>query len=373
MRDNRWAASAAVASVMIAVPVAGSATAMAAESAPATSNTRILQQDLDAVAANGPTSALVAVVDGTQVTRATSGSALAGTNRGIDPRGRFRAGSITKTFIATVVLQLVADPQYGVQLDDPIDKWLPGLLPDNGQISVRDLLQHTSGLYNYTDTLPLNPPPAYLPYRFQTWTMPELIARATAMPPLSAPGTQPHYSNTDYLVLGTLIERVTGNSYAHEISERILQPLELNDTTLPGTDTQITGPHVHNYMPDGKGGVADITEMNPSVMNAAGEIISTTDDLNRFTAALLGGQLLPPPLLREMTTVSAPSEWGLGLEVRQLSCGKTAYGHDGDALGSSAWTFTTGEGRQVTLSVAWGTNRPAKAAVNTLVDDALCD
>src|SRR5690348_10421383 len=198
MRFHRWAASAAVASVMIAVPT----TAMAAESAPASSTNRTLQQDLDAVAAGGPTSALVAVVDGTRVTRATSGSALAGTHRGIDPRGRFRAGSITKTFVATVVLQLVADPAYGVQLDDPIDAWLPGLIPDDGQITVRDLLRHTSGLYNYTDTLPLNPPPAYLPYRFQTWTTPELVARATAMPPLFPAGTGAHYSNTDYLVLG---------------------------------------------------------------------------------------------------------------------------------------------------------------------------
>lgn len=113
--------------------------------------------------------------------------------------------------------------------------------------------------------------------------------------------------------------------------------------------------------------------MNPSVMNAAGELISTAADLNTFTTALLSGRLLPPRLLREMTTVSAPSRTGLGLETMALTCGATAYGHDGDALGSSTWAFAVPGGRAVTLSVASGTGRPAKAAVTALLDDALCD
>jgi D-alanyl-D-alanine carboxypeptidase len=104
----------------------------------------------------------------------------------------------------------------------------------------------------------------------------------------------------------------------------------------------------------------------------AGEVISTADDLKTFTAALLGGRLLPPEQLREMMTVSAPSETGVGLEVMPLTCEKAAYGQDGDSLGASAWTFTTGDGHAVTLSVIWGTNRPAKSAVSTLLDDALC-
>jgi D-alanyl-D-alanine carboxypeptidase len=374
MAFRRWVACAAAASAIVAVPTA----AMAAPPHPTGEDRHTLRQDLDAVVANGPTGALVEVVDGARVTRATSGSALAGTIRPIDPRGRFRAGSITKAFVATVVLQLVADPAYGLRLDDPVDAWLPGLLPDGNlpddqKITVRELLNHTSGLFDYTDTLPLNPPTDFLPLRWRTWTLPELIDRGTAQAPVfSPPGSAYHYSSTDYLVLGELIERVTGNSAEDEVSARILRPLKLRDTTMPGTDPRIPGPHAHAYIPDGNGGVVDITEFNPSVESVAGEVISTADDLNTFTAALLGGRLLPPEQLRDMMTVSAPSETGLGLEVIPLSCGKTAYGHDGDSLGASAWTFTTGDGHAVTLSVTWGTNRLAKTAVSTLLDDALC-
>ncbi|GIH15528.1 serine hydrolase domain-containing protein [Rugosimonospora africana] len=264
MIHRRWAACAAAASVMIAAP----ATAAVA----AGNHGYPLGQDLDAVAANGPTGA---PVDGTRVTRATSGSAVAGTDRPVDARGRFRAGSVTKTFVATVVLQLVAEHRLG--LDDPVDRWLPGVLPDNdGKITVRELLNHTSGLFDVTDTLPLNPPTDFLPMRWDTWTLPELVDRATANDSLFDPGTDYHYSSTDYLVLGMLIERITGHTYADEISHRILRPLGLHDTTLPGTDPRVAGPHAHDYIPDGNGGVVDITEMNPSVMNAAGELISTS-------------------------------------------------------------------------------------------------
>lgn len=119
------------------------------------------------------------------------------------------------------------------------------------------------------------------------------------------------------------------------------------------------------------GGVIDVTEFNPSVAGASGELITTTSDLNRFTSALLAGRILPQPELSVMKTVVAPSTRGLGLEVMPLSCG-TAYGHSGDALGASAWTFATGPSRTVTLSVMWGTNRPANAAVSAFLEDALC-
>jgi D-alanyl-D-alanine carboxypeptidase len=330
-----------------------------------------LQHDLDAIVAGGLPSAQVEVRDDGRVTRAGSGTARADGNVPVDPAGAFRAGSVTKTFVATVVLQLVAE--HRLRLDDHVDRWLPGLLPDHGQITVRELLNHTSGLYDYTDTLPLDPPTDFLPLRWKTWTTTELIARATAYDPLFAPGTDYHYSDTDYLVLGLLIDRVTGHPYGQEVTDRILRPLGLDGTEMPGTDPRIPGVHAHGYLPDGQGGLVDITAYNPSVMNAAGELISTTDDLDRFTAALLGGRLLPPAQLREMLAVSAPSQTGLGLERLTLTCGVTAYGHDGDALGFSAWTFGTDDGRRtVSLSVTWGPNRPSQAAVTKLLDDALC-
>lgn len=331
---------------------------------------RVLRQDLAAVAAGGPTGALVEVRDRGRTVHATTGTAVAGTHRPVDPAGLFRAGSVTKTFTATVVLQLVAEGR--LTLDDRVDRWLPGLLPDGDRITVRELLNHTSGLYDYTDALPLRPPTAFLPIRYRTWTAPELLDLATAQPPLFPAGSAYHYSDTDFLVLGMLVERITGRSYGDEITRRIIRPLGLADTSLPGTDPRIPGSHAHNYIPDGDGGVVDITEMNPSVMGSGGRLISSAADLDRFTAALLHGELLPPAQLKEMTTVAEPSQTGLGLETRTLSCGRTAYGHDGDALGSSTWTFATTDGHAVTLAVTWGTGRPSQTAVTTLLDDELC-
>jgi D-alanyl-D-alanine carboxypeptidase len=370
-RSRTRSAAAVVAALVVALPLsATTAVAAAGNGGPRHDEASVLQQDLDAVVAGGPTSALVEVRDAGRTVRATNGTAVAGTRKPVDPAGRFRAGSVTKVFVATTVLQLVGERRLA--LDDNVDQWLPGLVPSGDRITVRELLNHTSGLHDITDTLPLNPPTAFLPIRYRTWTTAELVDRATAQPAAFPPGTSYHYSNTDYLVLGLLVERVTGHSYAHEVSQRILRPLGLHDTSLPGTNPRIPGSHAHTYIPDGAGGVVDITEMNPSVMNAAGELISSAADLNTFTAALLGGRLLPPKLLREMTTIAAPSQTGLGLETMALPCGATAYGHDGDALGSSTWTFATPGGRAVTLSVAWGTGRPAKAAATNLLADALC-
>ena len=324
-----------------------------------------LQRDLDAVVAGGPTSALLELRVGDRVVRLTSGAARHGTNQPVDPRGRFRAGSVTKMLIATVVLQLVAERRIG--LDDRLDRWLPGVLPPGNGVTVRQVLNHTSGLYDVTRTLPLDPPTAFLPLRWTTWTPRQLIDRATAHDPTFAPGAGYAYSSTGYLALGLLIERITGHPYAVEVARR----LPLRETTFPGTDPRIPGPHAHAYLPDGSGGVIDITAMNPSVMGAAGEAVTTAADLNRFVTALLAGRVLPARTLALMRTVQEPSQRGLGLEVVPLPCG-TAYGHRGDALGASAWTFATGPRRAVTLSVAWGTGRPDRDAVQNLLEDALC-
>lgn len=130
------------------------------------------------------------------------------------------------------------------------------------------------------------------------------------------------------------------------------------------------GPHAHGYLPIGVNQLVDITELNPTIMGSAGEMISTTSDLNRFFAALLGGRLLPPPLLRQMRTTALGSKYGLGLITLPLSCGITAYGKNGDAPGYSTWSFDTSR-KRITVSVTWGTGDP-NDAVDVLVDKALC-
>ncbi|HEX3812020.1 MAG TPA: serine hydrolase domain-containing protein, partial [Mycobacteriales bacterium] len=246
MHTWRRAAAAVTVATAVVVPLAVSASA----SGPAP--TANLQRDLDSIVSAGLPSAQTEIRDGRSVWRAGSGTVKAGGSRPVDPTGAFRAGSVTKTFVATVIMQLVAE--HRLRLDDPIDRWLPGLLPDEGKIKVRELLNHTSGLYNLTDALPLNPPIDFLPLRWKTWTTNGLVKFAIAHGSVFEPGTAYHYSDTDYLVLGLLINRVTGRSYSQEISDRILRPLGLRHTEMPGTDPHIPGSHAHGYLPDGKGG-----------------------------------------------------------------------------------------------------------------------
>ena len=282
---------------------------------------------------------------------------------------------LLKTFLATVVLQLVDERR--LRLADPVEKWLPGVVPGGDRISVRHLLDHTSGLYDYLYTLPMPPFQEFFDNRWRTWTASEQIQRAMAHPPNFEPGSAFDYSNTNYLLLGEIVEKVTGRSYGKEIERRIIRPLRLRGTEMPGTSPWIRGPHPHGYVATSSGAepsLVDFTEMNPSVMGAGGELISTTKDLNRFFAALLGGRLLPDHLLEEMKTPGvAGARYGLGLAWRDTSCGIRAYGNDGDALAYNAWSFATPDlRRQVTLALTPDFTGDPDDAVDAFLDEALC-
>ncbi|HET9420993.1 MAG TPA: serine hydrolase domain-containing protein [Nocardioides sp.] len=236
-------------------------------------------------------------------------------------------------------------PELQERLDDPVERWLPGVVPDGDRITVRHRLNHTSGLYDFRLTIPL-PSQEFLHNRWRTWTAAEQIQRAVAHPPTSEPpGNAFGYSNTNYVVLGEIVEEVTGRSYGEEVKRRIIRPLQRQQTTVPGRSPWIRGPHPHGYAPledDGGFRLVDFTEMNPTLFGAGGELISTAKDLQRFFAALLDGRLLSDHLLEEMKTPGDPSRsYGLGLAWRDLSWGVRVYGNDGDALAYQSWSFAT--------------------------------
>ncbi|MEV6017286.1 serine hydrolase domain-containing protein [Streptomyces sp. NPDC051997] len=263
-----------------------------------------------------------------------SGTRFADTGTGIGRSDHFRAGSVTKSFVATVVLQLAAE--HRLSLSDPVDDHLPGLVRgagnDGRDITVRSLLQHTSGLYDFTSTTGGTVPVTPL----------QALRIALAHPP-SARGTFA-YSNTNYVVLGMIIEHVTGHSYATEAERRIIIPLHLNGTSFPGARASLPEPHGRAYAADG----SDVTELDPRVAGAAGELVSTLADLNRFYAALLGGRLLPPRRLREMLgTRAAHGSYGMGLFPVRLPCGTTVWGHNGRIAGSYVRSAATVDGRRV--------------------------
>jgi D-alanyl-D-alanine carboxypeptidase len=308
--------------------------------------------------------------------------------------GRFRAGSITKMFVSTVVLQLVREGR--VVLDDPVAEYLPeyGFDP---RITVRMILSHTSGLFNYTgETNPDGTTEPGLPLfgkefvrnRFRTYTPRELIDVSLSKPARFAPGTSWSYSNTNYIVAGQLVERVTGTSWAFQVRHRILGPLGLRDTVLPGDRTDVPGPHAHGYYTvrrdNGEATVLDVTRLNPTWAGSAGEIISTTRDLDRFISALLGGRLLPAGLLSEMETPTPYQPYGLGLMLLAAgpTCGGVYFGHTGGIHGYQSYLFSTPDrGTRFEVSVTMGAadiEDPAVAtriatALNNVLIAALCD
>ncbi|MFD7322039.1 serine hydrolase domain-containing protein [Streptomyces sp. NPDC059875] len=285
--------------------------------------------------------------------------------------GRFWIGSSTKTFTATLVLQLVAEGRIG--LDVPVADHLPELGLDR-RITARMLLQHTSGLFNYTgdfddDGKAVPGIPAtgkgWVDNRFRSYQPEELVRLALSKPPRFEPGTNWRYSNTNYTLAQLLIEKVTGRSYAEEMKRRILRPLGLRDTVVPGDRTGLPGPHAHGYyryQDAGEWKVVDVTRQNLSLLSAAGDMISTTEDLHTFFSALMGGKLLPAPLLDEMRTPHPKSgdfRYGLGLFVQDLGpeCGGgTIYHHNGSPPGGyGALMIGSSDGsKTLTASVTTG-------------------
>ncbi|MFG2649986.1 serine hydrolase domain-containing protein [Streptomyces sp. NPDC048436] len=253
---------------------------------------------------------------------------------GIRRTDHFRAGSITKTFIATVVLQLAAE--HRLSLSDPVERHLPGLIRgkdhDGRALTLRALLTHTSGLADYTTgtkgLIPLTPTQA---------------VRTALAEPATLPGRW-SYSNTNYVVLGMVIRHITGRSYATETERRIITPLRLSGTSFPGARATLPFPHGRSYTTEGQ----DVTVLNPRVAGAAGELVSTLVDLDRFYAALLAGRLLPAPQLREMlNTRAADGRYGMGLYPQKLPCGTTVWGHNGRIAGSYVRTAATRDGDRV--------------------------
>ncbi|WP_073950313.1 serine hydrolase domain-containing protein [Streptomyces kebangsaanensis] len=265
--------------------------------------------------------------------------------------GRFRAGSVTKVVTAAIVLQLAAEGR--ISLDGTVQRYLPGLLTkDFRPITVRQLLNYTSGLRpgpSLGDTVEEG-----YPHRFETLTPRQVVAGAVAKGPGYAPGTRQTYGNIHYTVLGMLIEKVTGDSYAHQARVRILRPLGMRHTSFPeGADPRIHGPHNRGYdWIDGE--LVDVTDWNVSDRWAAGDMISTTADLERLLVALFRGRVVPEPQLREMFTLPdvPDARYAATLERFELN-GRVIWGKTGSRPGYAAVIAAT---RDLSRTLVYGVN-----------------
>ncbi|MEU0543298.1 serine hydrolase domain-containing protein [Nocardia sp. NPDC005978] len=343
----------------------------------AVSRVEQIRADIDALVRTGLAGAIATLTENGQTLTLTAGVADRATGEPIplSPHQEVRVGSISKTFVAAIVLQLAAEGR--VRLDEPIDTYLPGLLTGNGidahAITVRQILQHRSGLPEFADAPEIDEYRAGVEGR--VFTPAEEIRIALRNPARFAPGARFEYTNTNYTVAAMLIEKVTGRAYTDELTGRITVPTQLTGTYLPNPgELDIRGPHPHGYATI-DGVRTDVTRSEPSVPWAAGALVSTGADLNRFYLDLLAGKVVAPAQLEQMLA-GEPQEpggsmwYGLGIGGTELDCGAQYFGRTGGIAGYVTVAGASRDGRAVTITLTESPER--EPDVQALVSHALC-
>jgi D-alanyl-D-alanine carboxypeptidase len=267
----------------------------------------------------------------------TMGVGNLATGQPLQFKDHVRIGSITKTLTATAILQLVDQGKLG--LDDPVSKYFPQV-PDGSHITIRELLNMTSGLFNYTDDEQVLQA-AFMGFDpYKVWNPSEVLDIAFKHPPYFAPGKGWTYSNTNTILLGLLIEKITGMPVAKVFQQRIFNPLGMSHTLLPPlSSAAIPDPHPqgYSYGPGitGKGPTINVTDWNPSWAWTAGSAISTLHDLQIWARALATGRLLSAAVHKEqLQFVILGKGFGYGLGVANFG---GFLGHNGTLPGFQSW------------------------------------
>ncbi|WP_405431324.1 serine hydrolase domain-containing protein [Streptomyces anulatus] len=359
-----------------------------------------LRIDADAIVATGATGVVAEVQSARGSMTASSGTAdLSDPDTPVPPNASYRIGSDTKTFTAVLALQLIGEGRLA--LDDTVERWLPGVVRGNGndgtRITVRDLLGQTSGLNDYLavspDAAEAFTPEGYHRSRFRSQTAREQVAAALSRPPqwLPDPLDSPDrtrrwgYSNTNYILMGLVIEEVTGHPWAQEIHDRIIEPLGLRHTFSPGTSPYVPAPTATAYTRfPGEDGFTDTTLAYGG--GADGCLISDAHDHGRFLRALMGGRLLRPAQLAAMKETVAADDWidapgvryGLGIAWRPVAGSRGGvWFHGGTHLGFVSECGVTPDGERAATSATFtlrmgGAGQDAQdRAARELVDRAL--
>lgn len=315
------------------------------------------------VVAAGSPAYLLGGIDEAGTWTAAAGVADRSTHAAASPDAAFRIGSISKMFLSVAVLQLAAAGRIG--LDDAVDTYLPGLLKLGDVITVRELLQHRSGLGFTKET--------GLSSRCNATYDPTKVIKSADVQ-LFAPGTNVSYSNAGYVVLELILEKVTDESYQEVLAHQIIDPLHLSHTRFQEGRPVWPGPYLHGYdrLP-GTGNYAqdhlfDQTDCSMSIYGAAGSGISTLEDLLTFMYALMHGRLLPASMFAQMTDLQPTdgalrySQYGLGIGRYDVaSCGVELIGHSGLVDGYAMDLYSTVDGSRMFADVV--TVVPAGSAV----------
>ncbi|MFB7599673.1 serine hydrolase domain-containing protein [Streptomyces sp. NPDC056160] len=292
----------------------------------------------------------------------TSGVGNLRSGQGVPSDAHIRIGSISKVFTATIVLQLAAE--HRIELDEPVQRYLPGVLPGGlPAVTVGQLLNHTSGLPRGAASPDFGDgsPEWFATNRLKSFTPQQVVDLMAGQPMQFAPGTAQQYNGMNYYVAGLLVEKITGHGFADEVRSRITRPLSLHDTYVPDADdVRLPSPHSHGYLmvksPDGTTHPVDVTEQSPWPW-AEGGMISTPADLDRFMTALFRGRLLPPAQQAELFTVPAVASFHssqcrteadagracmtMGLMRVKASNGVVVWGKTGSRPGCTSGVFST--------------------------------
>lgn len=390
------AAALALGTVTAAAPAAGSPHHAQARLRPHTQDTHARTQAvLNEIVRRGTPGVIARTDDARGMWEGRAGVRDLSTEQPRETSEKFRIASVTKTFTATVLLGLEAEGL--LSLDDSVETWLPGVVRGKGyrpgNITVRHLLNHTSGIFDYNmdeSFRALYAGDEFDRNRLTEWSPRELVDIALAHPPNfqpeqgSRPGTPGRwdYSDTNYILAGMIIEKASGDTYAHAVERLVIKPLGLHDTSVPGTSPELPAPHATHYstlFEEGpKAKVHDVTEFSPTVAFSAGQMISTVGDVNTFLAELLSGGLLPPAQQRQLLdTVAVDGDkghggpqdrYGLGIRHFKLKKGCWAWGHGGMIPGSATRALASADGRQtmtMNRNGDWGEQRLEDAAVET--------
>jgi D-alanyl-D-alanine carboxypeptidase len=309
------------------------------------------------VMAIGAPGYIARIDDGHRVTTTVAGLADRATRRAYTGREQFEIGSNTKTVTATLVLQMV--DRGKVDLDESVSTYLPGVVPNGRNITVRMLLNHTSGLFSYTGDAEFFAAMEKDPQHAHTDR--ELLDVAFKHEPNFAPGASWSYSNTNYILAGMILQKLTGKSMPELVQERIARPLGLTHTYYANPRVTDTGPgYAHGYSVKFGATPRTYTDVSDRPIGgwagAAGAMVSNQKELSRYFSAVVAGKLFSREQLKQMkTTVDLPEKfgiegsYGLGLMKKNTPCG-TVWGHGGDTLGHHSTAVTSTDGRRTAVS-----------------------
>jgi D-alanyl-D-alanine carboxypeptidase len=303
-----------------------------------------LEQRADRLVAAGVPGVSVAVIAGGQTVLISRGVADRITGEPMSSDHRFRVASMSKSVVASIVLQLVDEGK--IQLSDHVGDWLPGMLHGNAEASIENLLRLESGIFNYEEDERHMAP--YLAGDFgYRWDPVKLVALADEHPPMFPPGERFYYSNTNYMLLALIVEKISGDSLANVVRQRITGPLGMTASTMP-IGSELEAPYSHGYMLGLAPEPMDVTDISASSVFGNGNLVATARDVAVLFGALARGEVVGPRQLPAMFTPRSDIDTHYGMGVWRfddglLPCGRFV-GHDGAAPGYLVTAFSNLEG-----------------------------